>query len=39
MTKDQEYTAIKNEWLNKHPDATQEEIERFCKELAKKLKY
>lgn len=37
MTKDQEYVLKKNEWLEQHPEATPEEIERFCKELAEQL--
>lgn len=32
-----EYNEQKAQWLKNHPDATPEQIEEFCKELAKKL--
>lgn len=37
MNKWQLYNQKKEEWLEAHPDATPEEIEKFCKELAKEL--
>ena len=33
----QEYEQRKQEFLREHPDATPEEIEEFCKQLAQEL--
>lgn len=33
----QEYNDRVQEWLEKHPEATDKEIEEFCKELADEL--
>ena len=38
MNRWQEYEARKQEFLREHPEATAEEIEEFCKKLAKELK-
>lgn len=32
-----EYTELKNKWLEEHKDATPQEIEDFCIQLADKL--
>ena len=37
MNKYQEYEARKQEFLKEHPEATPEQIEQFCKKLAKEL--
>lgn len=33
----QEYNRRKQEYIRKHPEATPEQIEEFCKKLAKEL--
>jgi len=37
MSKQALYVLMKNEFLNQNPNATPEQIEAFCKELAKEL--
>ena len=32
-----EYERLKNEWIKLHPDATAQDIERACEQIAKEL--